>query len=1289
VWRRYMPDSAFVEFDNLFRHVRTVNSLGWETRFGYAGSTSLLTSITLPVKDTMAVSRIYTFAYDSSSGKPFLSTVTAPGSRVVTLDGVTGNKAHIAAIIDPDGDSTRFHYVANGNLIDTLYNRLTDKTTFVYNTGKKLQTATLDLSRTNGSGASLVHGFVAAETRSVHAGNSTPQPVNKAYTRYDSPRTDISNDTTVFYVDRWGAPDTVVNALGGKTRVENGNSSFPALPTAQTDPTGYTQVSWYNARALVDSSASLDPIAIYRDAFTRYTWSGNWNKVTGVTSPTGDVVSFTYNSGAPTLNKKIVGTDTTKVRYTPTNLVKAVQQPGDTLSDSLRYDAVGNDSLGISPLGYVTTHWRDVEGRDTLVKSPVNTGQTLFIQAATVYDVLGRVAETRSIGPSVTNARSGTVNAQTLKITTTYDKLSHPLTVSRVAIPDSTVVGRQTTTYAYDVAGRLTSETAPDTNAETHAYDGAGNDTLFTNRRGFMIRLAYDALNRLTTRTIPSDTTAKDSVGMGAIRLRYYDVSGKRYPWFPSDAAGDYIVAADTEAYQYDPASRIIYARNGDAIVRRGYYAGGLLRTDTTVVRGIGNRSDSTSHRYGILHRYDLSGRRVADHHPVQLAPAGTSGQRDSVTYTYDSHGRLQTVTDLLGNAFTYSYTRRDEETQLQFPASVRDTLEYDADGRLLRSTLFNTTGIQDYPYPGTKLRRSLLTYDAAGQVLTAFDSLGIKDSLWAEYAGIGHLVYSERRQPAISNFGAAGVLYSIENFALDALGNRWYSTNHDTVATQSPSSTSSATSSTYQSAGRMNLTDYADAQPHSEVRDSLRYDKAGDQHLTYTNYWDESGTHVFSERAMYYGADGRLRASERRTLNDYDPNAFQYQWNWWEEFEEYRYDPLGRRVLVHDRRDCDHGHDPDVSDYCTISLVSRTVWDGNAELYEIRMPDSVYAENDTGHVKNVAVTSGAGAYTDPNPQFGRVAYTYGSSLDRPLSITRINYVDTLWNVAGYALYPSFTVIPLWNWRGSADVGVGSDGGSTYCYNGSSTRCAFPTWRHQSYAFTFNPADTLGGWYGSLINNKEDGTGTLFRRNRYVDPSTGRFTQEDPIGLAGGMNLYGFASGDPVNFADPMGLCPNPIAVGLGALQCWAQDVAAGAREAASNAATQVGRAVDRLELEVASVQGGMSHTEGSVSTSGLKVVAGPATSSVMASAEVNVNLKIHSQADATSVYTFSAEVAEPGGVPVHVNASVSIGPNGPSLSKVGVGTGFTGSLLPGGSLTVTHPQMDNCAGTGNACKSP
>ena len=36
----------------------------------------------------------------------------------------------------------------------------------------------------------------------------------------------------------------------------------------------------------------------------------------------------------------------------------------------------------------------------------------------------------------------------------------------------------------------------------------------------------------------------------------------------------------------------------------------------------------------------------------------------------------------------------------------------------------------------------------------------------------------------------------------------------------------------------------------------------------------------------------------------------------------------------------------------------------------------------------------------------------------------------------------------------------------------------------------------------------------------------GLLTQEDPIGIAGGLNLYGYANGDPINFGYPFGLDP-------------------------------------------------------------------------------------------------------------------------------------------------------------------
>ena len=51
--------------------------------------------------------------------------------------------------------------------------------------------------------------------------------------------------------------------------------------------------------------------------------------------------------------------------------------------------------------------------------------------------------------------------------------------------------------------------------------------------------------------------------------------------------------------------------------------------------------------------------------------------------------------------------------------------------------------------------------------------------------------------------------------------------------------------------------------------------------------------------------------------------------------------------------------------------------------------------------------------------------------------------------------------------------------------------------------------------------------GLVYMRNRWYDPNTGRFTQPDPIGFAGGINLYAYAGNDPVSYSDPYGLCPK------------------------------------------------------------------------------------------------------------------------------------------------------------------
>jgi RHS repeat-associated protein len=247
-----------------------------------------------------------------------------------------------------------------------------------------------------------------------------------------------------------------------------------------------------------------------------------------------------------------------------------------------------------------------------------------------------------------------------------------------------------------------------------------------------------------------------------------------------------------------------------------------------------------------------------------------------------------------------------------------------------------------------------------------------------------------------------------------------------------------------------------------------------------------------------YFDAAERLRVSQRNYFFS-DPGGNPRARV---TFQEYFYDALGRRIAMRSRRDstCTDTGDPTPGWDCAQTM-ERFVWDG-AQLLAERRDYGWWGEDP-------ATLNGNGSST--GSFYGTTTYAYALNLFGP---------DTPW-----LLFPASggTVLPEASWRGTYEAGTGTDGSNvtSYSWPGQQTGLYLaPDLRRTTTIVERN-------WYGSLVDGKADPSGLVYDRNRYYDPTAGRFTQEDPAGLAGGVNLYGYAGADPANSSDPFGLCPK------------------------------------------------------------------------------------------------------------------------------------------------------------------
>ena len=1074
---RVEPHGVLVRFDSLGRHIATRDRLGYETTFSYDGS-GRLDHITLPLASVS-----FQFHHTLSGQLRSIDAPYVAGTFRTTT--IYQNATRVDSIGDPDGTRVRFSYPnsMSGRIVARA-DRIGAKTAFSYDSAGKVSSSLLHLSATD----SILTTLTSQESIGLANAAGSVADTSFAYTTIDGPRTDVS-DVTKIYVNRFGAPRKIIDALNNTTTLDRNDPTYPALVTRLTRANGFATTASYDSRGNPSLVTDLNPLGDGRNATTRYEWQQSFDYVTKIVRPEGDSVLFGYDAVSGNRLWQQPGPDPVRrvsFTYGTNGLLASITKP---LSgpDSVFYDALGNFTRERSPLGFVSYSYSDAIGRDTLSKTPIDSLQQYFRVQRTLYDVADRVVSSVDSAPRV----PGDSVMLVLKLLTTYDPEGRVRTVSRSVTPDLATLGELKDSVVYDSAGRqIRKIDVYTTLAEKFGYDRAGNLVADTLKTGESTSMTYDALNRLSKRIVP--------------------VVGSSYTPF----------APDTSAFTYDALGNVSTANNRYGRVSRSYLPSGVIGTDTLrVLTANVTGSDFSQHVYGLGYNYDLDGRRTRLRHPGTISLAA-----DTTRYEYDGvTGLLSAVVDGSANRYEYKYDAALRTVATLYPGSIVDTTFYDQDDRKRLRLEVRRGATTD------TLHRDSLFVDALGRILRVATYPQIDPSNFI-YTGLGAVQRSFIRDET-------NIFTDVDGFGNRVSRQRLTSENTGrfTLAYASHSTRLALVGGSFGGGSR------------NQGRDTLTigYDAAGNQTGTTYNSWVDTtppmavppmwGLSSFATTSNHFAADGHMMYSSRSTSEDVD-RTDKYHLALYGYtalvsdpslgrgvYEEYRYDALGRRIWVWSHRNpyCKAGDSFRTSE--CYGAIQRTVWDGDQILYEIRqLADSNTAAIDLERDKSAT-------YPGPAAQFGIASYIQGPQIDEPVAMVR-HLADTVGGVERLALHR--------NWRGEVDLTTWASGtnasvtvGATAdCQPNQHTTCVKAKWPGGESNVDYARARSDSGppsWYGSLTQALADGTGQLYKRNRSYDPVTGRFTQEDPVGLGGGMNLYGFVDGDAVNYSDPLGLCGN------------------------------------------------------------------------------------------------------------------------------------------------------------------
>lgn len=781
-------------------------------------------------------------------------------------------------------------------------------------------------------------------------------------------------------------------------------------------------------------------------------------------------------------------------------------------------------------------------------------------------------------GNAITIVRSGTGGKISQVISPNGRYLNFSYDGANRIIQISDTIGR-TVKYEYDPQGRLWKVTDPDNKVEQYAYDSANRMTTVTDKRGnTMVTNVYDGNGRVSQQTLADGAiwqfaytlNAAGRVGVttvtnprGYVRQMTFNDNG--YVTQITHALGQ----PEQQTYTFSrEASTNLRLSATDALNRVTKFAYDFAGRTTSVTRLFGTAdSVTTSYAYepafGNLASVTdpLSHQTQLDHDSAGNLVSVTDALNHMSSAAYDSQGNLTAVTNALGKTTRVDYEQGDVSAVTD-PLNRTLSLFTDAVGR--------TTGVMDalgsrsrndYD-PLDRVLRSVdarggvttMTYDANGNIRTVRDARDLASHQFT-YDG------RNRAKTYVDPVGKTAI------YNYDGMGN----------VASSIDRKNQTTSYTYDALDRLKTTTYADGSTVTVVWDAgnrprqfidslngtITHDYDGLDRLTrevspqgqvdYT--YDAAGRReqltVSGKTPVTYGYDAANRltqiaqgsnvvaftydASNRRSTVTL-PNGIVGTYGFDAANQllsiiydkgvtrigdvAYTYDLAGRRV----------GHSGSLAKLLMPTTVSAAVYDDANRL--TNWGGSSLGYDDNGNLTSSGSTSYGWNARDElvSTSNGTSSFAYdvlGRRSSRTVSGSTTSYLHDGLNPA--LVNDDFMLDGLGLDENYARIS--SSGTTSYVPDAlGSTRLLTDASGNSTASYSYSPygeASKTGTDDTSLqftARENDGAAGLYYYRARYYSPELNRFVSQDPIGLAGGINIYTYVGGNPISFIDPLGL---------------------------------------------------------------------------------------------------------------------------------------------------------------------